>query len=276
MVLPTFLVIGAAKSGTTSLSAYLGAHPEVFMASPKEPHFFYHNWDRGLFWYESLFELGRDHMARGEASTSYSQAPHVPGVPRRIASTIPDAKLIYIIRNPVDRIRSQYGHHVDKWRQSGSIEAAIRQRPSYLNTSRYAFQIENFLRFFERDQLLVISSEDLLAHRKSVLDEVFDFIGVSRGVTIETVDIELNRTVDKRRPLGGADFARSVLRRFGMSDVLSPASKHRLKRIWSRTIEESRLEMPRDIEEEIWKELQTDLESLRVILGPEFNLWGRA
>lgn len=110
--LPTFIVVGAMKAGTTSLAAYLGSHPEVFVTTPKEARFFGsssdENWPRGLGWYRQLFTSSAGARARGEASPGYTMAPHVPHVPERIASVVPDVRLVYLLRNPVGRIRSAY------------------------------------------------------------------------------------------------------------------------------------------------------------------------
>lgn len=275
-MLPTFIVIGAAKAGTTSLSAYLRAHPQVFVSSPKEPHFFFHNWDRGVSWYETLFEPGRAQSARGEASTSYSQAPHVPGVPERIASVVPDVKLVYVIRNPVDRIRSQYAHFVDRWRESLSLEQAIISRPVYLNASRYAAQLEMYLAHFQREQILIVSSEELRVNREAVLRQVFNFIEVDANAPIHTSHLQLNRTADKRLPPASVDAGRRMLRRTGLSRLVPKTVKGRVRTALSKPIPSNNLEISPEVEEAIWEELKRDLEHLRGLVGPNFDLWGRA
>src|SRR5918992_1234170 len=109
-MLPNFLIIGAAKAGTTSLWAYLREHPQVFMAEPKELHFFVaaSNWKRGLGWYESHFDRAKGSVAVGEACGAYSRFPTHRGVPARIAGVVPDARLIYLVRHPIDRMVSNY------------------------------------------------------------------------------------------------------------------------------------------------------------------------
>src|SRR5262245_46073038 len=112
--LPTFLVIGAMKGGTTALHTYLGSHPDVFMSDLKEPHFFSSGlgWDKGEEWYCSLFTEAGSATAVGESSTSYSKFPDVRHVPERAISLIPDLRVVYLVRDPIERIRSQYLHHV--------------------------------------------------------------------------------------------------------------------------------------------------------------------
>ena len=113
-MLPNFLIIGAAKCGTTSLYYQLKQHPQVFMPDTKEPTFFSERergqWKRGLEWYESLFAARNNEIALGEASTSYSKASAYEDAPRLIAATIPEVRLIYLIRDPIAQILSNYRH----------------------------------------------------------------------------------------------------------------------------------------------------------------------
>src|SRR5438045_1060522 len=106
--LPTFIMIGSMKSGTTSLASYLGAQPDVFMTTPKEPRYFCdpRNFQRGVEWYRALFAGGVAASVRGEASTHYSRAMEYPGVPQRMAHLVPDVQLLYLLRDPIERIVS--------------------------------------------------------------------------------------------------------------------------------------------------------------------------
>lgn len=100
---PNLVVIGAAKCGTTSLHEYLNAHPQIAMSREKELDFFVaeKNWSRGLDWYEAQFE---DAPIRGESSVSYAAFPEYQGVPERIVRALPDARVIYLVRDPVERV----------------------------------------------------------------------------------------------------------------------------------------------------------------------------
>src|SRR5688572_16712902 len=96
--LPNLVVIGGAKTGTTSLHAYLALHPEIFMSRVKEIRFFTHHYEEGAAWYAAHFRKGCDHAVRGEASPQYTAHPRLAGVPERMHTLIPDAKLIYVVR----------------------------------------------------------------------------------------------------------------------------------------------------------------------------------
>src|SRR4051812_3312851 len=117
VTLPNLIVIGAKKSGTTSLYVYLDAHPEISMTRDKELNFFVEerNWSRGLGWYGEQFDAGAP--VRGEASPYYTALPHHRGVPERMASVIPDARLVYMVRDPIARLLSHYDMGVARGRE---------------------------------------------------------------------------------------------------------------------------------------------------------------
>ena len=231
MVLPNFILIGAMKAGTTSLASYLGSHPEVFMAAPKEPGFFnpQRNWDRGLDWYEGLFARAGSFPARGEASTSYTKAPDVSGVPQRIASVLPDVRLVYLVRNPVERIVSHYKHDVDRGDEDGRmpLAEAVRRRSDYLDFSRYGMQLSLYLDVFPRDRVFVASSDRLRHDREHALAEILDFIGVSSSVGGMVLDRERHLGSDKRRVMPALEQARTLLRRSGVMARIPAAPSRR-------------------------------------------------
>jgi hypothetical protein len=182
--IPNFLVIGAMKAGTTSLYHYVKIHPQVFMPPAKELDFFVEelNWRRGLEWYKRQFERGtHDMVALGEASTSYTMYPHYQGVPERISKHLPDVRLIYVVRSPIERIRSHYQHNVISGTERRSIDEAVFENPAYVDYSRYAYQIEQYLEYFSRDRLLIITSEQLGRARLAAARSVYEFLGVDPG-----------------------------------------------------------------------------------------------
>jgi sulfotransferase family protein len=206
--LPDFLVIGAMKAGTTSLYHYLAAHPEIFMASVKELDFFVAgaNWRRGLSWYARQFDTAGDATVAGEASTAYTKDPIVPGVPGRIAAVLPSCRFVYVVRDPIDRIRSHYEHRVAIGTERAPIERAVLDDPVYVTCSRYADQIERYLEEFDRDRLFLLTAERLRADRAAALREVFTFLGVDPDVVPATIDTEYYRTTGRARfpPIVGA------------------------------------------------------------------------
>lgn len=106
--LPDFIVIGAAKSGTTTMYSWLRQQPDVFMCTPKEPRFFSRHWDQGIAWYASLFEPAPPGALLGEASPQYTTPEFSDVAATRMVQVVPDARLVYLVRHPIDRLVSHY------------------------------------------------------------------------------------------------------------------------------------------------------------------------
>jgi hypothetical protein len=204
MTLPTFVVIGAMKAGTDSLRRYLDEHPEVFVANGGrfgEPSFFVaeFNWPRGRGWYESLFDGADGATAIGECSPSYTWAHVFRGVPERMAQLVPQARLIYVVRDPIARMQSMYMHEVSAGRERRRPEVALLD-DRYLGPSRYGFQLAAFLDHFDRRQVLVIASEVLRERPRAALTAVFDHVGVDpAGIDLDQQRRD-HRSMDKPVP----------------------------------------------------------------------------
>lgn len=178
--LPTFLVVGAMKSGTTTLHRLLGSHPDVFTTRQKELEFFSEepNWRRGVAWYRSHFADGQDSSARGESSTGYTKFPRYPDVPDRVADVLPWARVVYIVRDPVERMISHYTHNVIDGYEQRPLDEALLHGDNYLDVSRYATQIGRFADRLGADRVHVVFTEDLQQRPDETLQAVFGFLGV--------------------------------------------------------------------------------------------------
>ncbi|MFQ5516517.1 MAG: sulfotransferase domain-containing protein [Acidimicrobiia bacterium] len=196
MPYPDFLVIGAMKAGTTSLWQYLRSHASVFMPDSKEIHFFSRHWDEGLDWYHAQFDAAGAGQTVGEASTTYSMFPRYEGVAARIGEVLPQVKLIYVLRHPMERIRSHWRDDTAKGLERRPIDRAVLENPNYVDFTRYAMQIEQYMGHFDRHQMLIVGSDDLRNDRRRVLGDVFGFLGVADR-TPPDVDREAHRTADK-------------------------------------------------------------------------------
>lgn len=209
-MLPNFLVVGAAKSGTTALYKYLGQHPEIFMSPYKEPHFFAFEGksldfkgprDAAMMRYmtvndpdeyRALFDPVTDEKAIGEASPMYL---YIPGTAQNIKRHIPDAKLIVILRNPADRAYSNFLHMVRDDREPCSEFAdALADEPRRIEENWYASwhyrqmgfyhdQVKNYLDLFGREQLGIYLHEDLQYTPIPTLQSMFHFLGVDDSFT---------------------------------------------------------------------------------------------
>jgi hypothetical protein len=177
--LPNVVVIGAMKCGTTAMHRYLDAHPDVAMAPRKEVGFFVGgpngHWHRGWDWYASLFDASVP--VRGESSPGYTSPSH-PQVAARMASRLPDVRLVYLVRDPVRRAVSQFRHHQREGDEHRPVAEAILDPDSqYIARSRYHERLEPFLRHFTTEQILVVVQERLLANRRAELSRVFAHVG---------------------------------------------------------------------------------------------------
>jgi len=181
---PQLFIIGAQRSGTTSLSALLDQHPAIVLSAPKEPDFFSVNWDKGLDWYRARF--ARLDATLIDASVSYTMAKHQPGsddlpdtVPRLIKQTVPDARFIYLVRDPGDRCHSAYWHDVRAGRESRSIREAVEQHAYYTMASYYHRQISAFLRHFPLDRFLIVRFEHFTRDPLAIARSCCRFAGLA-------------------------------------------------------------------------------------------------
>lgn len=274
-MLPNFLIIGAAKAGTTSLWAYLRDHPRVFMPERKELHFFVteKNWDRGVGWYEEQFEGATDTQAVGEASVSYTRYPDSLGVAGRVAKVLPETHLIYLVRHPIERMISQYRFNVSKRWEKDPAEALVKS-PLYLNCSRYATQVEQYLEHFPLERLLIIKSEDLRDSRAETVGRVFRFLAVDDGwspANLEQVsnaasrDVRASRRVAKALPrVPGYKLLASV----------APAALKRLKRRLSTQAIGLDFQLSESVRHDLEEQLRPEIGRLRSYMNEDFDGWG--
>ncbi len=230
--LPDFIIIGAQKSGTSSLHNVLAQHPDVFI--PKGEIFFFDvddieqhpdffvptrdgwvdhdfdaNLDRYLQWYRRLFEGARDGQLRGEDSTTYLASKVAPA---RIGSLAPRTKLVAMLRDPVKRAYSHYWHTVATGRATMTFERTLSRRPgNILRRGFYAEQIERYLRHVPKENLKVLLFEEFAKEPQRCVDEVCAFLGLGTSVDLDAVDGHRNAA---RAPLSlrGRLLANAALR----------------------------------------------------------------
>jgi hypothetical protein len=180
--LPNLVVIGGLKCGTTSIHHYLNLHPEVEMSRPKELNFFVSelNWTLGREWYASHFS-GRA-AVRGESSPHYTNRPRFDGVAERMRSLLPEARLVYMVRDPIDRMLSHYVHNVGGGYDDRPLADAFADPESaYVTRSRYFFQLEPYLDEFGKESIEIVTREELKRDRAATMRRLFDFLGVDPG-----------------------------------------------------------------------------------------------
>jgi hypothetical protein len=189
--LPNLIVIGGLKCGTTSLHHYLNLHPEIAMSRPKELNFFVEelNWPLGPGWYAGHFDP--DAPVRGETSPHYTNRPRFEGVAERIRETAPEARLVYMVRDPIDRLLSHYVHNVGGGYEQRSLDEALAgSGGSYVDRGRYAFQLEPYLKAIGDERIEIVSQDELSGERDATLRRVFSFLGVDEDFTSVEFDRE--------------------------------------------------------------------------------------
>jgi hypothetical protein len=276
-MLPNFIVIGAQKSGTTSLWAYLRQHPEVFLPAMKEPNYFVEElaWTNGLSWYEDLFSLSGGAKAVGECSTLYTMFPTYAGVPSRIAALLPEARLIYLMRNPIDRMISLYGLHLMAGWETRSLSEALLLDTRYADSSRYAMQIQQYLRYFPESQILRLKSEDLRDDRAATLRTILQFIGVEPGWEPPDIHVDYNTRDDQRVPRDWTRRSGDLLIRTGLASLVPDViTRHNRSKLATRPIREQERILDKEVRERLGDVLRNDLERLRAWMGPSFDAWG--
>jgi hypothetical protein len=209
--LPDFVIVGAQRCGTTSLYNYLVEHPDTSPAFMKETHFFDLHFHRGLSWYRAHFPIAwnasrtavratRSRRVAGEATPYYLFYPHAP---HRALATVPSAKLIVLLRNPVDRAYSHYHHEVATGVETASFEQALEREEatlpaetarilqdgsyrsfahfhySYLSRGVYVDQLERWGQFFSREQTLILKSEEFYQRPAATMEQVMRFLSLA-------------------------------------------------------------------------------------------------
>ena len=269
------------KCASTSLHHYLDLHPEISMSRERGLNFFLeeYNWGRGVDWYASQFRGSAP--IRGDTSPRYSNFPINAGAPQRMHGVIPDAKLIYIVRDPVERILSHYTHYVAHRREDRSLERALADRPGgeirrnpYVCRSLYFLQLEQYLRLYARSQIFVVYFEELRDSPRRVLQRLFRFLGVDDSFKSSGFRIVHHPTREKRR----ANRMGAAVERFvAVSPIrwLHQDTRDRVQRVLTLPFSHAvaRPELDREIEGALREWLSADARRLQDFVGRPCPSW---
>lgn len=233
MTLPDFAVIGAMKCATTTLAVQLAAQPQIFISDPKEPNYFSNDeiFARGPAWYESLFAAAGAALV-GEASTHYTKLPTYPKTLERFRAALPGAKLIYVMRHPIDRAVSQYVHEWSQRLLSGPIDDELAANPWIVDYGRYAMQISPWLDAYGPGHILPVFNERLRAKPQEELERVCAFLGYAgKPVWTEAGDQNVSELRLRKSPLRDAVLNAPGLRQFRRT-VVPKGLRERAKGLW--------------------------------------------
>jgi len=283
---PNLFVIGAMKSGTTSLHEYLDTHPQIAMSAQKEPAFFAEEFTlrRGENWYLSLFPQDAHYRYLGESSAHYTRLPLFQGVPHRLHQFNPHARLIYIMRNPFDRVISHYRHAVrvrpilKGHGEPRPLLKAIRNSPEvYLAASDYALQLNPYIELFGLDSLYTLTFESLVANPQPELDRIYHWLDLPSHPLGEQLGHAHNTTPKDTTTAAGT----GILYRIRFSDTwdrLAPYVPRNVKQ-WAKR-RAYRTPDPKQSDEEVQR-LRAEIsgiqsrqiDALSRLLGKDFPEW---
>jgi len=283
---PNLFIIGAMKSGTSSLHHYLNTHPDIFMCEPKEPCYFVEpkqlNWSeikKLELWqnenrYLDLFQSASDVKIIGEASTLYTKAPQITGIPERIAQFQPHARLIYIMRDPIKRTISHYWHEVRRGNEHQTMLAAMQNNRHYCDVSYYAKQLEPYFQWFNKEQILTLTFEEMMSDPLGVVQRVFQWLGVD--ASFEPPNLQHKIHVTPRQFYQKGYFYRLRYTSIGRviascfpKSIRSTVLQLAVKKV-DRDLDESNLESIIDFLRPIQ---QAQTQELSQMLNQEFNQW---
>jgi len=275
--LPTFLIIGAMKAGTTSLAYWLGEHPDVFLAPGKELRFFNvpQRWERGVDWYRSQFAGAEGTRAIGEATPGYLGHPRAP---ERIASVVPGARLIALLRHPADRAYSQYWLNRAIQKEARTFRQIIQEETSgtdlsygfYLERGRYLKHLNELKEHFPEAAILPLLLDDLSADPAGTFARVCAHIGVDGSVLPPNVGKVYNaRSALRSRPLSHA------VRMFRARRLLSARMAGRINAWNGTTRSEPYPPMEPEIRAMLVELYEDQIPGLEQLLGRDLSSWRR-
>ncbi len=294
-LMPNLLLVGAAKSGTTSLHKYLDEHPQIFMARRKEPRFFL-LWDNPQLWaqherenrieinyyntlerYQELFAKAKDYKIRGESSTAYLANP---GCALKIKQFIPHVKLIAVLRNPVERAFSNYVIYKNWLMEKKSFADAVNeeiktgrhsyQQPMrYLQLGRYADSLKVYNSLFSPEQIKVYFYDDLKADAKSFMKNIFEFLDVDASF-VPNVETKLNHSYMRRYiefPVMDKVLyrAQNGFRKFKMDVIADKIKQHRIYKPVLKT----------EIRKKLIDYYADEISNLEKLLNKDLSHWRR-
>ncbi|MEM6844002.1 MAG: sulfotransferase domain-containing protein [Bacteroidota bacterium] len=277
-VYPNLIVIGAMKSGTTSLHRYLSLHPAIHMSEKKELDFFVHsvNFSRGTDWYLKHFDPSKP--ITGETSPSYSKTHVCPEVPENIYQFNPDVKLIYMVRDPIQRLVSHFYEAQEQGRATKTIDDFLLnyREDNRVASSRYFMQLQAYLKYFPLQQIKVICAEELKKERLRVMNEIFAFLEVEPMHNPEVFSFKANTVNDKYRRSEVGKILRQINKRV-LSTMFSEESRERIrntplvKKLIERPIQTSAISPL--LVAELKEYFREDVEALRELTGQSFAEW---
>lgn len=278
MRFPDFLIIGAMKSGITTLYRDLQTNPSIFMPEDKESHSLCDDavlTPAGREAYARLFRPAREDQLCGEASTGYTKLPDYPGVVGRAAATLPGhAKFIYVVRDPIARLVSHHHHALTEGRCSSSIEEALRELPELIEYSRYWTQVRPWVDRFGAERVRVVVFESMVKDRVGACVSLCEWLGVRARP--ELVDPGTVHNASERKPVLTGGW-RALQQSWVYQRALRPVLSHTVRRTLRESLLPKAPERPggpsEGVLERLRAEFAPEVRELRRIVGGSGEEW---
>ena len=286
---PNLFLIGAMKSGTTTLHMLLAEHPDIFMCEPKEPCYFLdpdllrrywpEMWKR-RYWeseasYLHLFDTADHESVIGESSTDYSKLPRFQGVAEKIHAFNPQAKFIYIMRDPVERTLSHYWHMATHRAERRGMVEALSDDRHYTDVSYYSMQLQPYIAAFGRDQILALTFEELKVDPLQTVQKVFSWLGVTVDFVPPNLGARENVTAQRIDQVDGLGLLHK-LRHSRLWEFIGPLVPQDIRslgvRLSVREVDRSKVGEAEAIDY-LRPIQQAQTEELKVLLDLDFPQW---
>jgi hypothetical protein len=298
MTLPNFLIIGAAKSGTTAIYTYIKQHPEIFMTTPKELRYFSYNGPSPddlnvdyihqgvttLQEYKRYFEGVKKEKIYGEASPMYM---YYPCSPEKIKEVIPEVKMLAILRNPIDRAYSAYTHAIRDWKEPSSsfLEALEKEQERinagwgilwhYTNAGFYYEQLCRYYEIFEPKQIKVVLYDDLVSDVLALMKEIFIFLNVNQDFKPETSTRPNVSGFPKKtyihKFMKRLFIEDNLIKRFSRKTI--PKSIRQLVMVKVRAVNLTKKTMPKEIRNQLIEVFYGDIKMLEKLINRDLSSW---
>lgn len=278
--LPSFLIIGAAKSGTTTLFSDLDAHPDIYFPIVKEPGDLAKDSlleAGGVEAYSRLFADALPHQVPGEASTIYTARPIFDGAAKRARQVLgPDLKIIYLVRDPFDRVLSEHRYSAMLGKVSGNINEALRTDAWLIEQSRYAYQLAPWIEQFGNKRIQFLVFERYIKAREATVTSLFEFLGVPQRADYQLPEMR-NKSSDVVIPRGAlhrlsrTEFYRRTVRRWIPASIRDKVKPY-LGRAPRVQIDQS---LSRDNEQMLLERLRPEVERFHQMVGWSSPAWSR-
>lgn len=284
---PDFFIVGAAKSGTTSLYEYMKQHPKVFLPEQKEPHFFGEMKPPGTHHinnendYYDLFRGAPVNAVVGEASTSYLYSPDAAS---RIKKFKPDSKIIIILRNPVDRAYSMYRHQVRDGFETLSFEEGLVEEDKrikeewhygyhYYSGGVYAWQVEEYYSLFGKENVKVYIFEEFKKTPNVILKDIFNFLNIENTVEIETTQVHNISNKPKNLKLNTFLKQKNPIKEL-LKKVMPFNLRNKIKRfLVNRNMKTGYDKMSVETRKSLINKYQPEIEKLEKTLNRDLSIW---